>query len=102
MDDLDPATVGGLDELARCLRRVHTRAGNPAYRSLELKTIDEEKLLPGTQLKQVGLTRSPLSDVLRGRIFPSKAFLLTFVDACGIDIKNDLRWEQAWDRLAIQ
>ena len=58
--------------------------------------------LPGTRLKRIRLTRSTLSDVLVGRKFPRKAFLLTFVDACGIDLENDRGWEQAWDRLAPQ
>jgi uncharacterized protein YdhG (YjbR/CyaY superfamily) len=40
--------------------------------------------------------------VLLGRKFPTKAFLLTFVHACGIDLTNDHRWEQAWDRLVVQ
>jgi CRP-like cAMP-binding protein len=40
--------------------------------------------------------------MLIARKFPGKAFLLTFVEACGIDIENDLRWAQAWDRLAFQ
>ena len=57
---------------------------------------------PALGFKRVRLTRSTLSDVLLGRKFPSKAFLLTFVDACGIDLETDRRWEQAWDRLAAQ
>jgi hypothetical protein len=100
MDELDPATAGSLDELAACLRRVHIHAGEPSYRSLEQKTTHANKFLPGTQLKQARLTRTTLNDMLHGRKFPRKAFLLTFVGACGIDIQNDLRWEQAWDRLA--
>ena len=38
----------------------------------------------------------------RGVKFPKKAFLLTFVEACGVDVEADRRWEQAWDRLAGQ
>ena len=100
MDDLDPATAGSLDQLAACLRRVHIHAGKPSYRSLEQKTKHASEFLPGTQLKQVSLTRATLNDVLLGRKFPGKAFLLTFVSTCGIDIESDLRWEKAWDRLA--
>jgi hypothetical protein len=37
---------------------------------------------------------------LQGQLFPRKAFLLTFVEACGINLETDRRWEQAWDRLA--
>ncbi len=102
MDDLDPATAASLDDLAACLRHVHLRADQPTYRTLEQHTIHASGVLPGTQLKRVRLTRSVLSDVLLGRKFPRKAFLLTFVDACGVDIENDRRWEQAWDRLAAQ
>ncbi|HEX2745010.1 MAG TPA: polyprenyl synthetase family protein [Streptosporangiaceae bacterium] len=101
MDDLDPATAGSLDDLAACLRRLHLCADKPTYRSLEQQTIHENGFLPGTRLKRARLTRSILSEMLLGRKFPGKAFLLTFVDTCGIDIESDRRWEQAWDRLAV-
>jgi len=102
MDDLDPAAADTLDDLAACLRRLHLGADRPTYRSLEQQTIHANSFLPGTRLKRVRLSRNTLSDVLLGRKYPSKAFLLTFVDACGIDIENDPRWEEAWDRLAVQ
>jgi SOS regulatory protein LexA len=102
MNNLDPTTAGDLDDLVVCLKHVHIRADRPTYRALEQQTIHANGLLPGTRLKRVRLTRSILSDVLIGRKFPGKAFLLTFVDACGIDLENDRRWEQAWDRLAVQ
>ena len=102
MDEFDPATAASLDELAACLGHIHLRADKPTYRALEQQTIHANGFLPGTRLKRVRLTRSVLSDVLLGRKFPGKAFLLTFVDACGIDVENDRRWEQTWDRLAAQ
>ena len=102
MDDLDPSKADSVGDLAACLMHVRLCAGAPAYRVLERQTIHASGLLPGTRLERVRLTRSTLSDVLRGRKFPSKAFLLTFVDACGIDLENDPRWAQAWDRLAVQ
>lgn len=43
-----------------------------------------------------------LSAVLEGQKFPGKAFLLTFVEVCGIDLEHDPRWELAWNRLADQ
>jgi len=46
------------------------------------------------------LRRTTLSEVLQGRLFPRKAILLTFVEACGVDLETDRQWEQAWDRLA--
>ncbi len=102
MDDLDPSKADSVGDLAACLMRVRLCAGEPAYRALERQTLHASGLLLGTRLERVRLTRSTLSDVLRGRKFPSKAFLLTFVDACGIDLETDPRWAQAWDRLAVQ
>ena len=104
MDKHDPETAASLEDLAACLRYVHLRADRPTYRTLEQQTATDGGVLPSTRpsLKKVRLTRTIVSDVLAGRKFPGKAFLLTFVDACGIDLENDRRWEQAWDRLAIQ
>jgi hypothetical protein len=102
MDDLDPATAASLDDLAACLRHVHLLADKPTYRALEQQSARAGGFLPGTRLKRARLTRSTVSDVLTGRKFPGKAFLLTFIDACGVDLENDRRWEQAWDRLAVQ
>lgn len=103
MNAPDPAAAEDLQDLAACLRYIHLMADRPAYRSLEQKTIHAKGFLPVTpRLERVRLTRSTLSDMLIARKFPGKAFLLTFVEACGIDIENDLRWAQAWDRLAFQ
>ena len=88
MDDLDPTAAASLDDLATCLKQLHLRADRPTYRALEQQTARAGGFLPGTRLKRVRLTRSNLSDVLLGRKFPRKAFLLTFVDACGIDLEN--------------
>ena len=100
MSDLDPTEANSLEELAECLKQLHIRADRPAYRELEQRTIHENGLLPGTRLKRTRLGRTTLSDVLLGRKFPGKAFMLTFVDTCGIDLEKDPRWEQAWDQLA--
>src|SRR5262245_25527774 len=102
MDDSDPATAASLEDLAVCLRHVHLLADKPTFRALEQQTTHANGLLPGTRLKRARLTRTTVSDILLGRKFPGKAFLLTFVDACGVDLEGDRRWEQAWDRLAPQ
>jgi e3 binding domain/Tetratricopeptide repeat/SEC-C motif len=102
LDDLDPATAVSLDDLAACLKRVHLLADKPTFRALEQQTTHANGLLPGTRLKRARLTRTVISDVLLGRKFPGKAFLLTLVEACGVDLESDRRWEQAWDRLAPQ
>jgi single-strand DNA-binding protein len=38
--------------------------------------------------------------VLSGRKFPKKAFLLTLVEALGIELETDRGWAQLWDQLA--
>jgi biotin carboxyl carrier protein len=40
--------------------------------------------------------------VLQGKILPGKAFFLTFVEACGIQLETDPLWEKAWNRVALQ
>ena len=102
MDNLDPGKGNSVDDLAACLRRLRRCAGEPSYRELEQKTIHASGFLPGTRLKRVRLARSTLSDVLNGRKFPGKPFLLTLVEALNVDLEIDHRWEHAWDRLAVQ
>jgi hypothetical protein len=102
MGDLDPAQAASLGDLARCLRQVRLRADKPSFRVLEERTKHANGLLPGTKIERVPLRRSTLSEVLQGQAFPRKGFLLTFVEACGVDLEADHRWERAWDRLADQ
>jgi hypothetical protein len=102
MNDLDPEQAASLEELAECLRLLHIKAGKPSYRDLEERTAHASGYLPGTHLERVRLGRSNASEMLRGLKFPGKALLLTFAEACGVDLETDKRWEQAWDRLAVQ
>jgi hypothetical protein len=102
MDHTDPTAAETIGDLAACLRHVHVRAGKPSYRDLEQKTIHDRGPLPGTRFNRARLTRSIVSDALNGRKLPGKAFFLTFVSACGIDLESDHRWEEAWDRLAAR
>jgi hypothetical protein len=104
MNDPDPAQVASLEDLVECLRQLHVRADRPTYRALEQQTIHVSGILPGTRLKRVRLGRTTVNEVLRGLKlkFPRKAFLLTFVEALNVDLEADRRWEQAWDRLAVQ
>jgi single stranded DNA-binding protein len=100
MDDFGPAPAGRPDELAARLRQLHVRADRPPLRELEDRTKHANGLLPGTKLKRVRLGRSTVSDVLAGRKFPKKAFLLTLVEALGVDLEADHGWAEAWDWLA--
>ena len=100
MNDLDPAQAANVDDLARCLRQLYVRADSPSYRTLQDRTKHANGLLPGTSIERIPLRRTTLSEMLRGEVFPRKAVLLTLVEACGINLETDRRWEQAWDRLA--
>ncbi len=102
MTNLDPAAADSLEALAACLRQLKLEA-DVSYRELEYRTKhDKGKLGGSARGDRVPLRRSTISDVLAGRKFPRKAFLLTFVEACGVDLDSDSRWEQAWMRLAGQ
>jgi hypothetical protein len=98
---LDPAQVASFDDLARCLRQLHRRTDSLSTRELERRTKLATGELPGTYLSRVPLGRNAISEMLRGQKFPRKAFLLTFVEVCGVDLQTDQRWEQAWERLAL-
>jgi len=102
MDQPDPAQAASLEDLVWCLRHLRTLADTPTYRELERRTIHAEGVLPGTDLRRVPLRRATIADVLAGHAFPRKAFLLTFAEACGVDLQVDHRWGQAWNRLAVR
>ena len=101
MEGPDPSYADTVDDLARCLLQLHIWADTPSLRTLEQRTGKAAgRPLADGVLRSVRLGRSSLHDILHGRKFPKKAFLLTFVDACGIDLTTDRRWEEAWNRLA--
>jgi transcriptional regulator with XRE-family HTH domain len=100
MNDPDPTQAASLRGLAECLGQLYLPAATPSLRKLEARTYYAHGLLPGTSLERVRLGRTAMSEALRGRRFPRKAFLLTFVEALNVDLKADRRWEQAWDRIA--
>lgn len=102
MDQPDPTQAASFDDLAWCLRHLRALADTPTYRELERRTIHAEGMLPGTNLRRIPLKRATIADVLAGQTFPRKAFLLTFAEACGVDLQADHRWEQAWSRLAVR
>jgi single stranded DNA-binding protein len=100
MDDLDPITATSPDELAARLKQLYVRADRPPLRELEDSTKHANGLLPGTKLRRVRLGRTTVSDVLAGRKFPKKAFLLTLVETLGVDLETDRGWALVWDWLA--
>lgn len=102
MDDLDPARRKALKIWQSASSNSTSVPTSRLTRALQRQTIHANGFLPGTRLERVPLTRTTLSDMLRGRKFPGKAFLLTFVEACGVDLEKEFLWRQAWDRIAPQ
>src|ERR1022692_1765315 len=101
MNDLDPTSAATAGDLARSLRQLRVHAGMPPLRALEQQSGKAAGTpLPGSQLTSVRMGRTTLHDVLSGRKFPKKAFLLTFVAACGINLETDRSWEATWNQLA--
>jgi hypothetical protein len=101
MNEPDPGQAASFEDLAACLHHLHVLADKPTSRALEKQTEHLNGLLPGTPLTRVPLRRNAISEVLQAKTFPRKAFLLTLVEALGIDLEADQRWEQAWNRLAV-
>ncbi|MFI8203584.1 FxSxx-COOH system tetratricopeptide repeat protein [Streptomyces sp. NPDC085937] len=91
---IDPSQASNKEDLARFMRMIRAQADSPSYRDLEKSA--------AAQGKGRSLPRTTLGEVLRGRKFPSKAFLLTFVELCGAEPGEVQVWETTWNRLAVQ
>ncbi len=89
-DDLDLRGVNTPDDLAARLRTVHLRADKPSLRKLETST--RHKANP--------LTKTVVSEMLKGRRFPRKAVMLTFLSECGVKDDDLEAWRRAWERVA--
>jgi hypothetical protein len=98
---LDPAEVRDAPGLCRLLNQLWIIAGKPSLRTVEAGTTRRGGKLPHTNMSRVQLHRSTLSLVLKGQSTPTKAFYLTFVEYCGIDLAEDRTWERAWDAVAL-
>lgn len=88
--DLDLASITTRDELAKLLRTVHIRAGQPSLRELEAQT----------RHGPYPLSKTVVSEMLRGVRFPKKAVMGTFLRACGVPDGDVTRWSSAWERIA--
>jgi transcriptional regulator with XRE-family HTH domain len=89
-EDLDLASVTTYGELAEFLRIVHLRADKPSFRSLEART--RHALTP--------LSKTVVSEMLRGVRFPKKAVMVSFLQACGVSDDHVAPWSRAWERIA--
>ncbi|MGA5763300.1 FxSxx-COOH system tetratricopeptide repeat protein [Nonomuraea bangladeshensis] len=91
-DSVDPTYAANKEDLARCMRMLRARADMPSYRELEKQALAKGGSLP----------RTTLSEVLNGKRFPTRAFLLLFVDVCGEPFERHEAWRQVWNRLSVQ
>jgi transcriptional regulator with XRE-family HTH domain len=89
-DDLDLAAVSTASELAEFLRTVHLRADRPSLRVLEARTRHE--LTP--------LSKTAVSEMLKGTRFPRKAVMIAFLKACGERDDRIEEWRHTWERIA--
>jgi len=89
-EDLDLASVTTRGKLAEFLQIVHVRADHPSLRVLEART----------RRGPDPLSKTVVSEMLRGQRFPKKAVMLSFLRACGVRGDDMDRWSRAWERVA--
>jgi transcriptional regulator with XRE-family HTH domain len=89
-EDLDLNSVITHEDLAGLLRTVHVRADKPSLRSIELKTRHD----------RTRLSKTVLSEMLRGTRLPRKAVMVAFLRACGVREDGIELWQRAWERIA--
>jgi hypothetical protein len=88
--DLDLASVSTREDLARLLRTVHVRADRPSLRTVEAATRHYE----------TPLSKTVLSEMLKGVRFPRKAVMASFLRVCGVYEDQVAPWLRAWERVA--
>jgi transcriptional regulator with XRE-family HTH domain len=88
--DLDLASVATHEELAAFLRAVHLIADRPSLRALESRTRHDA----------TPLSKTALSEMLRGVRFPRKAVMVAFLQACGVQGDHMEPWRRTWERIA--
>jgi transcriptional regulator with XRE-family HTH domain len=88
--DLHLASVTTLEELAALLRKVHVRADKPSLRMLEARTRHEA----------TSLSKTTVSEMLKGIKIPRKAVMVAFLRACGVHDDHMEPWRRAWERVA--
>lgn len=91
-EDLDLASVTSHEELIALLRTVHARADKPSLRRLEAQT----------RHSAAPLSKTAVSELLRGARFPRKAVVVAFLRACGVRDDHIDPWRRAWERIAAR
>ena len=93
---LDLQAASTIADLALLLRRLHARAGKPSYRVLERRAEDLHRVNRDTVL----LPKTTTSAVLSGQRLPSRDFVLSFVQVCGVASDDIGPWLNAHGRVS--
>jgi transcriptional regulator with XRE-family HTH domain len=88
--DLDLTAAATPAELTALLRTVHLRADRPSLRVLEARTRHDP----------TPLSKTVVSEVLKGVRFPRKGVMVAFLRACGERDDRIESWQRAWERIA--
>jgi transcriptional regulator with XRE-family HTH domain len=89
--DLDVASVQTRDALVVLLGIIHVRADKPSLRALEASTRHES----------TPLTKTVVSEMLKGTRLPRKAVMISFLRTCGVPEEAIEPWRRAWERVAV-
>jgi transcriptional regulator with XRE-family HTH domain len=89
-EDLDIASVQTRAALAAMLRTIHIRADRPSLRVLEART--RHDVTP--------LSKTVVSEMLKGTRFPRKAVMVSFLRTCGVPENMVEPWLRTWERIA--
>jgi transcriptional regulator with XRE-family HTH domain len=90
-EDLGLESVATREDLSALLRTVHLRADKPSLRMLEARTRHDA----------TPLSKTSLSEMLKGIRLPRKAVMLAFLRACGVRDEQLAPWRHAWERIAV-
>lgn len=88
--DLDLASVTTREELAALLVQVRLRADQPSLRALEART----------RHGPTPLSKTVVSEMLKGGRLPRKAVMVAFLGACGVPVDQLELWRRTWDKIA--
>jgi transcriptional regulator with XRE-family HTH domain len=89
-EDIGISSAQTRGDLATLLRVVHVRADRPSLRTLEVRT----------RHYQTPLSKTVVSEMLKGTRFPRKAVMSSFLRACGVPEEAMEPWRRTWERVA--
>jgi hypothetical protein len=91
-DDLDLAAIRARDDLLAMLRLIRIRADNPSVRTLEART----------RHSTAPVSKTVVSQTLRGARFPAEAAMVSFLRACGGPEVELEPWRRARERVVAE